>query len=152
MSDAVTTIAHEFAERGMIDSPDDIRFLYLEEIRASLTDGGSPRETIAARMKQHAEWSSLLPPERIGAEEAAAPREGDAADQGRDPPRIIRGDSGTHKNARGRIYVGFPKDTPEDDVILVLEHGEEVEIHGQAGEIHLPASRCGEHLGNALEE
>ena len=126
--DALHRIADVFAERDMIDSPEDIQFLLMSEVKSSFTKTDSLREIVAKRKAQHAAWPGLLPPDHIGAEQTTGPEERAAGDQKTDQPQTIKGESGTRKNARGRIQIGFPKTVPEDDIILVLDHGHEGDL------------------------
>ena len=128
VSDALTGIADRFVDLEMIDSPDDIRFLYLGEIKTALVNGGSFHSVVAERKERYAKWSNVLPPDRIGSE-TSEKSEGDGAlHQKTEQHQIIKGESGTRKNARGRIQVGFPKIALSDDIILLLEHGHEGDI------------------------
>jgi len=134
--DALTKAADALVEGGQIDIPDDIRFLYLDEVKAALTDGSPLHDQIAKRREEHQRWREVLPPDRIGGDE---PRTADGQDAGddegqdtgdneREPVLVIKGESGTRKDVRGRIHVGFPRQTPDDDIILVLEHGHEGDL------------------------
>jgi pyruvate,water dikinase len=126
--DAVTKIADVLVERGQIDLSDDIRFLYLEEIRASLIDRSPLHHRIAQRREEHARWRNVLPPDQIGSDETSPDARHEVGDEARDNVTVIKGESGTRKNVRGRIHVGFPGQPLDDEVILVLEHGHEGDL------------------------
>jgi len=134
--DALTKAADVLVEGGQIDIPDDIRFLYLDEVKAALTDGSPLHDRIAKRREEHQRWREVLPPDRIGGGKSstadgqgAGDDEGqDAGDNEREPVLVIKGESGTRKDVRGCIHVGFPRHAPDDDIILVLEHGHEGDL------------------------
>lgn len=126
--DALTKTADVLVERGQIDIPDDIRFLYLDEIKAALTDQSPRYDRIAQRREEHQRWREVLPPDRIGGGESGIADRQDAGDRERGEVLVIQGESGTRKDVRGRIHVGFPRQPPDDDIILVLEHGHEGDL------------------------
>ena len=125
--DALRRIGALFHSGGKIDSPDDVRFLRLAEIRSHFPDDTPLHALIAERKALHADWSGVLPPERIG-EERPDDHAKDTPDEPGDAKQVIKGESGTRRNARGKVHVGFPKGMPGDDVILVLDHGHEGDL------------------------
>lgn len=126
--DALTQAAGVLVERGQIDTPDDLRFLHLDEVKAALTDRSLLHDRIAQRRVEHARWRDVLPPDRIGGEEPGTADRQEVGAEAPDNVRVIQGESGTRKDVRGRIHVGFPTQPPDDDVILVLEHGHEGDL------------------------
>ena len=125
--DALRRIARTLVERGALAEPDDIRYLHLDEIRACLSHASALKELIAERKEEHRRRSRVWPPEQIGTKGADEPTDASGADLEGDRPTVIKGESGTRKDAHGRIHVGFSKNL-EDDVILLLDHGHEGDL------------------------
>jgi pyruvate,water dikinase len=127
ISDALIRTASVLAANDQINNLDDIRFLTLEEVKNALLEGSRFHDKVSERQKEYQKWSMRLPPERIGGGEPHS-AETPEKQETRETPLIIKGESGTRKNVRGRIYLGFPSQPTEDDLILVLEHGHEGDL------------------------
>jgi rifampicin phosphotransferase len=153
--DAVTRISEVLVKRGQIGTPEDIRFLHLEEIRAALANGDPQQERIAQRQEAFEHWRTVLPPERIGPEEADTADHKDDGNAKADETRVIKGESGTRKDARGRVHVGFPREPLDGDIILVLEHGHEGDlttILGHVAGLVVKAGTPASHMGIIARE
>jgi phosphohistidine swiveling domain-containing protein len=131
--DALRRIADRFAEVHVIDSTDDIRFLSLSEIRMHLRGGGPVRGDAARRREEYLARCRLLPPKTIGAQRPPDPASAESTRAA--PSGIIKGQSGTKKDARGKIHIGFPRSPPEEDVVLLLEHGDEGDLSTILGRV-----------------
>jgi pyruvate,water dikinase len=140
--DAIRRAAALLAADGILDDAEDTLYLTMDEIRGALYDGVAPgergdpcvggtlHETIRDRRVRHERSAALLPPQHLGlASEdhgADSPHLGEpGADEA---PSLIRGESGSRRSGRGRLHVGFPAQMPDQDVILLLEHGHEGDL------------------------
>ncbi|MFA6112011.1 MAG: PEP/pyruvate-binding domain-containing protein [Candidatus Latescibacterota bacterium] len=138
LCDALSKIGEAFAARGIIDAPDDVRFLTLAEIRGCFVGERGMRDAVRVRQESHATWSSMLPPKVLGGATGTPPDASPAGLEGTTRAiavPVLRGESGTRKNARGRIHVGFPAGSAGDGLILLLDHGHEGDLTTVLGRV-----------------
>lgn len=126
IADALVRIGEELVARGCLGTAEDIVFCTLAEVRQALA-GGDPSPAVGARRAAHVAWQRVLPPRHLGrvpdpgGEGAAAAGPAGAA-------LSIRGESGTRRNTRGRLHLGFPAPAAGDGLVLLLEHGHEGDL------------------------
>jgi phosphohistidine swiveling domain-containing protein len=60
-------------ERGVLTSADDVFFLYRDELRRALKDGGDLRATVTQRRADMQKWAKVVPPFHLG--EATPPND-----------------------------------------------------------------------------
>jgi phosphohistidine swiveling domain-containing protein len=61
-------VGRRMTKRGLLDRPEDVAFLHLDEVRAVLAGDATPRQTAAQVCREEmARWRSYVPPAFIGA-------------------------------------------------------------------------------------
>jgi pyruvate,water dikinase len=57
---------HKLAQDGVIEKPEDVFLLHMEELRSALRDGGDRRATVNQRRDEMARWATVVPPFHLG--------------------------------------------------------------------------------------
>lgn len=136
--DALCRIGEALAERKLLDAPEDVRFLSLAEIRACCARPTAMQDTVRARRASYMAACRLLPPRVLGGVQEAVqdkPQGGAGGQSGGADAVVVRGESGTRRNARGRIHVGFPAGPSDDELVLLLDHGHEGDLTTILGKV-----------------
>jgi pyruvate,water dikinase len=99
-------------EAGVIDEPNDIFYLRLDEVRAAAADAGPRQELVASRKADLTRWEKLDPPKFVGvpqSDDAIPPvfRRAFARFWGGEPdassqPDVVTGNPASRGTARGR--------------------------------------------------
>jgi rifampicin phosphotransferase len=72
----ILTLGRKLAQAGLFDAPDDIFFLYLDEVKALASDPEPVHSLIAARKADFKRWQTLEAPGSIGSAGAVGPAPG----------------------------------------------------------------------------
>ena len=59
-------LAGRLVERGQIASPEDVFFLYKDELRNALANGTEMKHAVAARRADLEQWARVVPPDHLG--------------------------------------------------------------------------------------
>jgi pyruvate,water dikinase len=109
-------VGRRFVNAGVLDAPEDVLYLYLDEIReiAANLPGVERRAAIKQRQIEVRHFSSLVPPPVLGTSQAGPPPDSPiirALDKflGAPPPAstadVVRGHPGARGTVRGRVRV-----------------------------------------------
>ncbi|MFZ5826469.1 MAG: PEP-utilizing enzyme, partial [Bacillota bacterium] len=100
---ALQSLGRRLAGTGLIDSPDEIWYLTLDEAREVASGGPifSLRATVAERREEMARWAGVTPPPHLGTQPARSWRAGTAA-TGPDSLPELQGEPCSPGIARGR--------------------------------------------------
>lgn len=125
--DFLLKIADRFTSRGFIDTRYDLHYLNIDEIKEILLNGEPVQDLINERKKLYARQKRMLPPKNLGViqsrDKVSGKEETDDTSK-----KTIKGETGSKKNVKGHIHIGFPKESLDSDVILYLEHGHEGDL------------------------
>jgi pyruvate,water dikinase len=67
------SVGKRLTEKGVLDRPDDVLYLYKAEIRGALIDGGNYREAVAQRRAAFQAAATIVPPDHLGEATPANP-------------------------------------------------------------------------------
>jgi pyruvate,water dikinase len=62
----VLEVGRRLAERGQLSAPDDVFFLYKDELVAAFGDGSDQRQLTAQRRAEVSAWATITPPPALG--------------------------------------------------------------------------------------
>jgi pyruvate,water dikinase len=59
-------VGEKLTKDGVIEKPDDVFMLQMDELRSALKDGGDLRPTVNQRRDEIAHWATVVPPAHLG--------------------------------------------------------------------------------------
>ncbi len=120
----------------MLDDPPDVFYLHVDEIKAALEEPSNLRSLVADRKIQHARWTTLTPPQYLGAPPPPAPpgRFNPNPAQQTDGP-VLRGIGASAGISRGPVRVvltpeGFGRVQPGDVLVCPASEPSWVPLFG----------------------
>ncbi|MEO8470115.1 MAG: PEP/pyruvate-binding domain-containing protein [Chloroflexota bacterium] len=132
-------VGRRLVANGSLDAPEEILFLFRDEVRAEIEHTTDRRPLVATRRAELARWATLSPPRIIGVDPGK--RESDRFDGERftsDDPRTLRGTGASAGIVRGtaRVTLGpadFARLQPGDIIVCPSSNPSWVPVFTTAG-------------------